>query len=164
MQLLKPKLKINFCVFLNKYRKVFFCETLGRLLQIIKTKNLALHAEKSQNISYRIKQKRRNELFYTKPQIKTLNWKKELGRAQPQENKTKYLREQISMHTLFISWFYLFTKIELSADMFITNYKARILSNNMHFQDSINVEYRSFTVFAARQKRTHNNVTDIFIN
>lgn len=91
-----------------------------------------------------------------------MNWKKELGRAQPQENKTKYLREQISMHILFIS--YLFTKIELSADMFITNYKARILSNNMHFQDSINVEYRSFVVFATRQKRNHNNVTDIFIN
>lgn len=93
-----------------------------------------------------------------------MNWKKELGRAQPQENKTKYMREQISMHILFISWLYLFTKIELSADMFITNYKARILSNNMHFQDSINVEYRSFAVFATRQKRTHNNVTDIFIN
>lgn len=94
-----------------------------------------------------------------------MNWKKELGRAQPQENKTKkYLREQISMHILFISWLYLFTKIELSADMFITNYKARILSNNMHFQDSINVDYCIFAFFATRQKRTHNNVTDIFIN
>lgn len=88
-----------------------------------------------------------------------------LGRAQPQENKTKYLRGQISMHILFISVLCLFTKIKLSADMFITYYKARILSNNMHFQDSINFEYRSFAISATRQKRTHNNVTDIiFIN